>query len=257
MGRWSRLLAAAVTDWLEPAPGLRWVDVGCGTGALSQTLLATTAPRSVLGIDPTAAYVASAEATTADERAAFRVGDATALPLADMTVDEVVTGLVLNFVPDPVAAAREMRRVLVPGGRATAYVWDYADGMRMLRHFWDAAVAEDPAAADTDEGARFPLCHPGPLADCLALAGFEVEAARPIEIDTPFRDFDDYWQPFLGGQGPAPGYFAALTDGAKDRLRDRLRTDLPANSDGTIPLTARAWAISGRNASVAGPASAA
>jgi SAM-dependent methyltransferase len=243
MGRWSRLLAAEVLAGLHPLPGQRWLDVGCGTGAMSGALLAGADPLAVIGIDPSAAYVAAAAARLTDPRASFRVGEAASLPVSDSSVDEVVCGLVLNFVPDPVAAVREMRRALVAGGRATAYVWDYSDGMQMLRRFWDAAVAEDPAAAVLDEGPRFPICRPAGLEQCFADAGFDA-AARAVETATVFRDFDDYWAPFLGGQGPASGYCATLSQEARDRLRARLQATLRPEPDGTIALSASAWAVS-------------
>jgi SAM-dependent methyltransferase len=247
MGRWSRLLANDVMAWLDPSPGLRWLDVGCGTGALTAAVLDTASPHSIVGIDPSAAYIASATNRLPDARVGFEVGEATALPLPDASVEEVVSGLVLNFVPDEVAALREMCRVLVPGGRVTVYVWDYADGMKMLRHFWDAAVGLDSTAAALDEGVRFPLCRPDTLESCLLAAGLEELQATAIEITTAFADFDDYWQPFLGGQGPAPGYCASLTTQARAQLAGLLRDTLPVQEDGSIQMTARAWAIRGRS----------
>jgi SAM-dependent methyltransferase len=248
MGRWSRLLAAEVVAWLDPLPGLRWLDVGCGTGALSEAVLAGTAPVSVVGVDPSAAYVAAAATRITDGRVTFQVGEAAALPLPDSDVDQVVSGLVLNFVPDAVAAVREMRRVLVSGGRATAYVWEYSSGMQMLRYFWDAAIAEDPAAAALDEGHRFPICHLDRLQDCFADAGLDDVDARPVQVPTVFRDFDDYWAPFLGGQGPAPSYCAGLPQETRDRLSARLQANLPQQPDGSIELSARAWAVTGTSA---------
>jgi SAM-dependent methyltransferase len=243
MGRWSRLLAGVALEWLDPPPGLRWLDVGCGTGAASAAVLAKAAPASLLGVDPSAAYVAAAAARL--DGATFQVGEAGALPVPDSSVDRAIAGLVLNFVPDPVAAVQEMRRVLVPGGRAAAYVWDHATGMQMLRRFWDAAVAEDPAAAALDEGARFAICQAGGLQACFAEAGLDDIDARPIEIATVFLDFDDYWLPFLGGQGPAPNYVAGLSSDGRESLRSRLQATLPTEPDGSIRLTARAWAASG------------
>jgi SAM-dependent methyltransferase len=248
MGRWSRRLAAEVIGWVDPPAGLRWLDVGCGTGALSEAVLAAAAPVSLVGVDPSAAYVTAATERLPDSRAGFRVGEAGALPLPDASVDQVASGLVLNFVPDSAAAVREIRRVLVPGGRATAYVWDYSSGMQMLRFFWDAAIAEDPAAAALDEGPRFAICRPDGLQRCFAGAGFSDLESRPVELPMTFRDFDDYWTPFLGGQGPAPGYCVSLPPDARDRLRSRLQSALPTESDGTIPLTARAWAVTGVSA---------
>jgi SAM-dependent methyltransferase len=203
---------------------------------------------SLLGVDTSAAYLAAARARLDDRRATFTAGEATALPVPGSSVDQVVSALVLNFVPDAVSAAREMRRVLVPGGRATAYVWDYAQGMQMLRHFWDAAVSQDPGAGSLDEGTRFPICRPDRLRQCLADAGLDGLEVRAVEVPTVFRDFDDYWAPFLGGQGPAPTYLATLPPGSRDRLRARLQATLPAQPDGTVALTARAWAVSGLRA---------
>jgi SAM-dependent methyltransferase len=240
IGRWSRLVAAEFVARLGVPAGARWLDVGCGTGALTATVLRSAAPSSVLGIDPAEAYVAYAAAHVADPRAEFRVGDAQALPVESGTFDAVVSGLVLNFVPDPAAAVAEIRRAARPGGTVGAYVWDYgAGGIGLLRAFWDAAVALDPAAAALDEAARFPLCH----ADALG-AAFGAEA-RGITVPTVFRDFDDYWTPFLGGQGPAPAYLASLPEDRRTALREALRERLPVQPDGTIALTARAWAVSG------------
>jgi len=246
MGRWSRLLASVVVGWLDPPPGLSWLDVGCGTGALSAAVLAHADPVSLLGIDPSAAYVGLAGAQLTDRRSAFRVGAAGELPVPDSSVDRVVCGLVLNFVPDAAAAMREMRRVLVPGGVIATYVWDYGDeGMQMLRRFWDAAIAEDPSAEAFDEGARFALSRPGGLEQCFAEAGVVDVAARRVEVPTVFRDFDDFWTPFLGGQGPGPGYLASLSNESRDRIRARLDATLPRESDGSIRLAARAWAVQG------------
>jgi SAM-dependent methyltransferase len=209
-------------------------------------VLTVAAPASVIGIDPAEAYVAHARAAVVDPRATFEVGDAQALPVADGAFDVAVTGLVLNFVPDVARAVAEIRRAVRPGGTVGAYVWDYgAGGIMLLRTFWDVAVSLDPAAAALDEGLRFPLCHEGALA--AAFAGLGDLEARAITVPTVFRDFDDYWTPFLGGQGPAPSYVAGLTDDRRTALRDALRDRLPTEADGSIPLTARAWAVRGTN----------
>ncbi|MFL6071402.1 MAG: class I SAM-dependent methyltransferase [Actinomycetes bacterium] len=245
MGRWSRVLAREVVAYLAPAAERRWLDVGCGTGALSEAIVRLTNPRSLIGVDPSEAYVAQARAHITDERASFHVGDATHLPVNDAAVDEVVAGLSLNFVADPVASVVEMRRVLTSGGRATAYVWDYADGMQMLRLFWDAAIAENPSVASMDEGARFPLCQQGALSRCFTTAGITEVTRGEIEIRTLFQNFDDFWDPVLGQQGPAPSYVSSLTDDERFRLRERLRTVLPLGPGGSIDLRARAWVCQG------------
>jgi SAM-dependent methyltransferase len=241
VGRWSRLVAASFVEWLAVEPGARWLDVGCGTGALTSTVLRSAAPASVLGIDPTAPFVAHARSHVDDPRASFAVAPAGAVPLPDGTVDVAVSGLVLNFVPDLPAALAELRRVVRPGGVVAAYVWDYAGDMQLMRYFWDAAVSLDPAARELDEGPRFPLCAPDALA--AAFASFGDVATTAITVPTVFRDFEDYWTPFLGGQGPAPAYAATLDPERLAALRESLRARLPVAADGTIPLVARAWAV--------------
>ena len=227
-------------------PGRRWLDVGCGTGALTEAILGRCDPSSVVGVDPSEAFVAHARQTVVDPRARFVVGSAAATGLDDGEVDVVVSGLVLNFVPDIGAALAEARRVVRRGGVVAGYVWDYADGMQLLRRFWDAAVALDPAARALDEGVRFPHAAPEPLAAAFTAAGLEAVEVQPIEVPTTFFDFDDLWAPFLSGTGPAPGYAASLAGPAQNVLRDRLRASVAPEPDGSIRLTARAWAAQGR-----------
>ncbi len=248
IGRWSRLVAADFVEWLGVGPGARWVDVGCGTGALSASIIERADPVSVVGVDPSADFVAAAGRRVTDARVAFVVGDAMALPVASGSADVVVSGLVLNFIPDVTLALREMTRVGVPRATIAAYVWDYAGRMEPLRRFWDAAVALDPAAITVDEGLRFPICAPDPLRRRFEGAGLTQVAVDAIEVPTVFRDFDDYWTPFLSGVGPAPGYAMSLGDDARAALRDRLRSSVPTDPDGSIHLVARAWAVRGRRA---------
>lgn len=246
VGRWSRRVAASFVRQLAVPVGARWLDVGSGSGALSEAVLAAAGPAALLGIDRSAAYVALLRRRMSDARAHFTVGDALRLPLLAGVCDAAVSGLVLNFVPQPAEAVGEMARVVRPGGTVAVYVWDYAGEMQFMRHFWDAAVALDPAAAILDEGSRFPICRPEPLATLLWAAGLADVVAWPIDVATHFRDFDDYWLPFLSGQGPAPGYVAALGEEPRAALRERLRATLPTAPDGSIPLIARAWAARGQ-----------
>ena len=176
----------------------------------------------------------------------FEVGDAQSLPVDSAIFDVAVAALVLNFVPEHSAAVAEMTRAVRPGGVVAVYVWDYAGKMELMRYFWDAAVALDPAAFNLDEGRRFSICAPKPLSELFAQAGLRAVEVRPIDVPTRFRDFDDYWSPFLGGQGPAPGYAMSLSEERRNTLRDRIRSQLPVAADGTIQLIARAWAIKGR-----------
>jgi SAM-dependent methyltransferase len=245
MGRWSRPVASKFLDWLSLPAGARWLDIGCGTGALTQTILTRAEPAEVTGIDPSEQYVAYARRQVSDRRAGFRAGDAQALPVPDASRDAVVSGLVLNFVADPKLAVAEMMRVLRPGGTAAAYVWDYAGNMQLIRHFWNAAVALDPAAQVLDEAARFPLCRPAQLHALFGDGGFVETDCRAIDVPTVFTDFDDLWLPYLGGQGPAPTYCGTLSEERRTTLRERLRAALPIAPDGSIGLTARAFAVRG------------
>jgi SAM-dependent methyltransferase len=166
-------------------------------------------------------------------------GDATAVPCGPQTFDIAVSGLVLNFVPDVLQALAEFCRVLRTGGVAAAYVWDYAEGMQMLRYFWDAAATLDPGGASLDEGERFPLCRPDTLAETFRSAGLDEVTVRPLVVATEFRDFHDFWDPFLGGQGAAPVYLKGLSEAQQSALKDRLSAALPGPWT-RHPLTARA-----------------
>jgi SAM-dependent methyltransferase len=245
VGRWSRRVAEAFLDWLEVPEGRSWLDVGCGTGALSATILQRMRPGRVLGLDSSADFLAHARKQVQDRRAAFHLGEAQALPFAGGWFDAAVSGLVLNFVAQPERMVAEMRRVVRPGGTVALYVWDYAGEMQLMRRFWDAAAALDPAARSLDEGVRFPICAPAPLAELFGKAGLAAVATRAIDVPTSFRDFEDFWSPFLGGQGPAPGYCLSLANERRAQLRDHLRATLPTQPDGGIELIARAWAVRG------------
>jgi SAM-dependent methyltransferase len=245
VGRWSRLIAAEFVDWLGAGEGARWLDVGCGTGALTQTILDRAAPRHVIGVDASEAFLGFARQGTHDPRVQFRTGDACALPVDEAAFDAVVSGLMLNFVPEPAKAVAEMSRTVRPGGIVSVYVWDYAGEMQLMRRFWDAVVALDSAARELDEGRRFPICDPEALRVLFADTGFRDIQSRAIDVPTIFRDFDDYWSPFLGGQGPAPGYCVSLPEAKRHVLRQKLHAELATASDGSIHLMARALAVRG------------
>jgi hypothetical protein len=159
--------------------------------------------------------------------------------------DTVVSGLVLNFVPQPSLALSAMIRAVRLGGTVAAYVWDYTGHMQLIRYFWDAAVALDRTITVLDEGRRFPLCHQEPLSQMFRNAQLEKVKVWPIDVDTTFSDFDDYWSPFLGGQGPAPAYTMSLSEEKRVTLREYVRKKLPIAPDGSIHLIARAWAVLG------------
>lgn len=245
VGRWSRPVAHEFIRWLNQTPQLRWLDVGCGTGALSATILTLANPSAVKGNDPSSGFLAVARKNIPDPRFEFAVGSAQSIPEPSSNYDVAVSGLVLNFVPEPLEAVREMARVVRSGGTVAVYVWDYAGKMELMRYFWDAAVALDHEVAAVDEGKRFPICDPDALATCFSSAGLGDIETRAMEVPTVFRDFDDYWSPFLGGQGSAPSYVATLSSDKRERLRERLRATLPFQSDGSLDLIGRAWAVRG------------
>ncbi|MFN8511619.1 MAG: methyltransferase domain-containing protein [Thermomicrobiales bacterium] len=246
VGRWSRLVARELVSWLGVAPGGRWLDLGCGTGALTWTILETADPEMAVGVDSSAGFARYAREQVGRPHSHFLVGDARAFPCRDASFDVVASGLVLNFVPTPGRAVGEMVRAAKAGAVVAAYVWDYAGEMQLMRHFWDAAVALDPAVSELDEGRRFPLCRPEPLGALFREAGLREVEVRAIDVPTHFRDFDDYWSPFLGGQGPAPTYAMSLTEERRAALRERIRVGLPLEPDGAIRRVARAWAVRGR-----------
>ncbi len=242
MGRWSRRVAPRFLDWLSAPPGQAWLDVGCGTGALSAAILTQCVPASVLSIDPSEGFVAAARKNVPDARATFRVGDAQSLGEDSASRDVVVSGLVLNFVPDRQKALAEMKRVVRPGGTIGFYVWDYAGGgVEFMSAFWRAAAALDPAAAELGEDRRFPFCTADGLMGLAGAAGLAGALCIAIEVATRFKDFDDFWHPFTLGAGPAPGYCLSLAPEARQRLKERLQADLRCDDDGSVPMKARAW----------------
>ena len=245
IGRWSRQVAPPFLSWLATPPERRWLDVGCGTGALCGEILRQARPAALTGVEPSDGFLSVARLQLPRSVRLYS-GSASAIPLQDAEVDVVVSGLVLNFVPDAALALAEMSRVTAPGGTVAAYVWDYAEGMEMLRLFWDTAVELDADAARLHEGRRFGLCRPDALLSAFQQARLDDVSVVPLEIDTRFAGFEDYWEPFLGAQGPAPAYVASLPEERRLRLREALRTRLPLESDGALALRARAWAVRGR-----------
>ncbi len=245
VGRWSRHIAPEFFRWIAAPQNALWADIGCGTGALTASILSICEPISVVGIDRSAGFISAAQHSISDPRAQFESGDATSLPWKAAKFDVSVSGLVLNFVPNHQAMLSEMVRVTKANGIVAAYVWDYAGGMEMMRHFWDAALAVSPQDSKLDEAERFPICQPEPLVTLFKDAGLRSVSVRAIEIPTVFHDFEDYWTPFLGKQGVAPTYLASVDDETRDRIRDILKRKLTTNKEGAIQLRARAWAVQG------------
>lgn len=245
MGRWSRRLAPRFVSWLGIPPGVHWLDVGCGTGSLANAICSHADPASVVGCDPAEPFIEFAREHSRDIRASFVAAGIAGLPSRPGGYGSVTSLFALNFFPDAEAAVNGMRSVAAPQGTVSACVWDYGEGMELLRHFWDAAAAADSKAGELDEGNRFPLCHPDALVELFRGGGLRDVRCHPIEIPTTFASFDDYWRPFLGGTGPAPSYVASLDADRRAVLARRLEETLPRGPDGTIALTARAWAARG------------
>ena len=244
IGRWSRKIAPLFLAWLDQPAGKRWLDVGCGTGALSAAILDHCRPTSLVGVEPSEGLLKLAVQSLAG-KARFLAGNAAAIPLDDDACDVVVSGLVLNFVPALPAALSEMKRVTASDGTIAAYVWDYAEGMEIIKCFWDAAASLDSGAAQLHEGTRFPGCHPFALKAALEEAGLTEVETTSLDLVAEFADFEDYWRPFLGGQGPAPAYAMSLPQEQRATLRATLKSAFPRAAGGSISLRARAWAVRG------------
>jgi SAM-dependent methyltransferase len=243
MGRWSRKIAPLFVDWLDAPHDKSWADIGCGTGVLSAQIAKASKPSRLVGIDPSAGYVAQAAANVPGGE--FREGDAATIDLADGAVDYTVSGLVLNFAPDKAKALNEMARIVRPGGTVALYVWDYAGQMQIMRNFFDAARPIDPKSSAYDDGINAPICRPKPLANAFVAAGLTQVETTAIDITAAFADFDDYWAPFLGGSGSAPKYCMSLDETTRDKIKDAVRVRLPTGPNGEILLAVRAWAIKG------------
>ena len=247
MGRWSRTLAPLLVRFADVRDGDTVLDVGSGTGALTATVAAIAPTSRIVGIDPSSAYVSLAESQHGSPLIAFEVGDAQQMRFETASFDRTLSLLVVNFIPDARRALAEMKRVTKPQGTVAAAVWDYGEGMEMLRSFWDEAVVLAPAAATKDER-NMPLCRRGELAALWREMGLQNVVEEPLVIDTRFSSFDDFWTPFLEKQGPAGAYAASLSAATRETLRLRLRQRLLGDGpDGPIVMRARAWAVRGNN----------
>ncbi len=246
VGRWSRMVGRSLVEWLNRPAGLRWLDIGCGAGALSQAILETSGASRLVGIDPSDNDIGLAREKLRDSRAEFHQASAEALPFAAGAFDVVASGLVLNFLSDAGLAMREMQRVAVPGGSVAGYVWDFGGEMQVVRRFWDAAIAVDGAAIEADQGARFRLCKPEPLRQLFVESGLRDVEVRPIDVPACFLDFDTYWTGLTTGDGSTVNYVNSISGNCREAIRTRLCQSLLLRKDGSFDLVARAWAVRGR-----------
>ena len=242
IGRYSPELGRGLIEVAGVAAGDRVLDVGCGTGLLTRELATVVGTDHVAAVDPSEPFAEACRRRVPG--ADVRIAGAEHLPFADGAFDRVLSQLVLTFVADAEAAVGEMRRVARPGGRVAACVWDYQREMVLLRAFWDAAGALDPAARQLDEGMAARPCDPARLAELWTGAGLQEITPAVLVPSVRYADFDELWQPLSAGAGPAGAYAAALDPARRAALRDELHRRLGAPA-GPFVLTARAWAITG------------
>ncbi len=218
MGRYSRLLADPFADEVGVARGHTALDVGCGPGALTGVLVERLGADAVFACDPSAPFVA--ECVARHPGVDVRLGRAEAPPFEDCRFDVALAQLVLHFVSDPEQAAGEMRRVVRPGGIVAACVWDFAQGMEMMRHFWDAALTLDPNAPDVARTLRFG--RQGEIVELFEHAGLEHVVETTLHVSTRYDSFDEFWSGFLTGIGPSGVYCIGLSDEQRSALRHEL-----------------------------------
>jgi ubiquinone/menaquinone biosynthesis C-methylase UbiE len=242
MGGWSRLVGAVFLDWLAPARGLRWIDVGCGNGAFTELIAERCGPAAIDGIDPSDAQLAFARTRTAARLAAFHKGDAMALPFADKSFDAAAMALVLFFVPDPAKGVAEMVRVTRSGGSVSAYLWDVFGG----------GLPMEPIQAEMRAMGMTPLAPPsaavsvkGALRGAWEAAGLTDIETREIAVSRSFADFDAFWS-VTPSASTLKATIAALGPEKAELLKSRVRARLPTDAAGRITYSARANAVKGR-----------
>ena len=243
MGRWSRAVAPHFLRWIEPPLRARWLDVGCGTGILTEALLDLCEPALVIGIDPASAQIEQASSGPVGARAKFQQADATNLPFEDAHFDIAASALVLNFISDPLRAIEEMRRVTVPGGMVAGYVWDFGRELSPsgpMRQAMRALRTEVPAIAGTAHSSL------QALSSLFARAGLQAIKARTVDVTLAYLDFEDFWQAQTAGYGPTAEMTNAMSEEERRRLKRAVQTALPFGLNEKVEYAARANAICAR-----------
>lgn len=242
VGHWSRAIAPRFVDWLALPSGLRWLDVACGTGALTSAILACCHPDEVVGVDASSHYIESAQESCRDPRVQFVVGDANFLSFPVSSFDVSVSALALNFIAFDRALA-EQHRVVRPGAMIAAYVWDYAGEYEFARRFWDAAVSIDSRALAYDPGRKAKICQEQNLQQALVAAECTGVETCVIDDSGEFPSREAYWHAFDGRQGSTSEYLSLLTDKQRLNLKDSLLSTMKA--EGSVKLKIRALAVKG------------
>jgi ubiquinone/menaquinone biosynthesis C-methylase UbiE len=243
MGRWSRLAGDQFLDWLGMLQGLRWLDVGCGNGAFTEAIIAKAAPAEVTGVDPSEGQLAYARTRPGTKSAQFRQADAQALPFAHKSFDAAIMALVITFVPDPLKAAREMVRVVRPGGCVATYMWDIPGGGLPLDPIHKAMHAMGmvtPVPPGTD------AARESNMRAVWENAGLQSVETRVIRIQVSYADFDDFWASNGVPVGPAGTAISKMSPAQQEELKSVLRRQLPTGADGRISYEAFANAAKGR-----------
>ena len=243
MGQWSRAAGEIFLDWLNLPRGLRWADIGCGTGAFTQLLLERCAPRELRAVDPSADQIAFARTTPAGKTVDFQVGDAQALPFGNGEFDAAGMALVITFIPDPVKALAEMKRVVKPGGTIATYVWDFTNGgspQQPLREAIEASGVTVVHMQGHENSKREALDK------IFTAASLDDVATRMIEIQVSYPDFDSYWASQTALANTTVQYLRKMSAPQVERVKAHLRERLPKDQSGRIAYTARASAAKGR-----------
>lgn len=246
MGKWSEQIAKQFIKWLQPSDNALWLDVGCGTGALTKTIVHQASPELIYGLDPSADFISEAKTFVQSPQVNFLVGSGTDIAFNNNHFDYAVSALALNFMPNPQTAIQEISRVTKENGIIALYVWDYIDKMEWLRYFWSSAVALDKSASQYDEGVRFPICQPDNLKALFESCNLKDIELASLSIPAYFETFEAYWELLNIGNFPAPAYLKSLSKEKQTELKAHLQEAVPTQPDGLIYMATRAWAIRGK-----------
>lgn len=242
MGRWSQRVGARFLDWMGAAPGLDWLDAGCGNGAFTEIIANRSAPARLIGIDPSAGQIAYARRRPGAKGASFEIGDAQDLPFADRAFDMSVMALVIAFIPDPARGVAELVRVTRPGGLVATYMWDLPTGVPLAPMQRGLAALGHPAPQPPSAAASSREALEGLWRDA-GLTGVETET---LPLTVTFDDFEDFWQSNFQSVGPLGAVLSGLPEADREKLRATLKENLPTDANGRISYGAVANAVKGR-----------